>query len=583
MNRIVFIVINYLLCAGFQSSTATPVADFNRSLIIIDSKGDISKQFYKENAIYVIKKKVDLKASTIVVPSGSILLFKGGCFNNGTIIGKDTEIRNKKNKRIFGDNISFEGSWLNNAVYDVWFDGGTFKSIVQNMLSIGSVLHFNRDYTNETINTSILISHSVEMDFHKHTLNVKSRNIANNPGWGCWIFDSEYIKDKNERRNITIRNLRICSTADNNLKNTRFDGYYSGSNLLLCRDLDTVKIDNVRTRDIDYCVRVGGEYGEKLKNVDYVEVTNCDFDRSVMPLFFKNIEKVMVSNTTFNNENQNSSLLHCIYVYEGVDDMLVESCQFENSLSAVNFGTTANPSNPIGTVVFKDCKFNCATNGAGSVGSWYTNFSDYLYFEDCIITNQGYSINGNATFRNCNISGTIQFNYHIIHGAKFESCVFDMKLGVDNQYGIVSGELDRCLFNIDCDRHSIYYLFDSHSKNKGTIIKNSTFNFFNTRGDLFLCGSEKPYSETKIKNVTINYPQNEANIKRYIRLLGRSKIIETKGQISIDGLYLNSSELNNYTDDVNYSNMVKFDCQNIFSNGVKQKGVNFKNANVQNK
>ncbi|MBQ8769593.1 MAG: hypothetical protein IJZ60_00325 [Bacteroides sp.] len=82
MNRIVFIVINLLLYVGLQSSTAITAAEFNRPSIIISSKGDINKQFNKENAVYVIRKRIDLNASTLIIPSGSILLFKGGRFYN---------------------------------------------------------------------------------------------------------------------------------------------------------------------------------------------------------------------------------------------------------------------------------------------------------------------------------------------------------------------------------------------------------------------------------------------------------------------------------------------------------------------
>lgn len=538
--------------------------------IVLQKRITLKSQLNQENTTYVIKRNFNLNGEKVTVPLGCKLIFDGGCIDGGILEGSNTKIVVAK-KNAFGDNLLIEGSWITESVDDLWFTSTDFKKVFRNMHRMGVTLLFNKDYKEQEINTSIMIDHSLDMDFHGHTLSVKSRNLDNNRGGSCWMLNSAYLKDSNEKRCVTIRNINVESVADNRItKDGNYFGSYSGLNFFLCRDLDTVRFDNVRTKNIDYCVRVGGEYDIKSKNIGLLSINNCYFDSSIMSVFIKNTDKVSIYSSYFNNGNQNSTLLHCIYAFEGIKDMMVESCRFDKSLSSVNFGTTDTPSNPINKVRITNCVFNCATNGSGSVGSWYESFTNDLVFENCIVNNQSYKINGNAKFRNCYIKGTLKYHYHFIQGASFDNCVFDMKMGVDHQYGVTSGNLNNCEVNINCDGHTIYYLIDSQDEHKGTKILNTIFNFSNTLGDLFLFGAELDNSVIEVNNMTVNYPDDINGKHNNIRVLGRSKAIKTKGLLFIDGLYLNKSSVNYYYENANYSNMKKVNSINVFSNGKKQ-------------
>lgn len=62
-----------------------------RKIIVL--KGDVKTQFNKENVCCVIKKELDLKGETIVLPYGSELIFKRGNIINGAIIGDQSSMR----------------------------------------------------------------------------------------------------------------------------------------------------------------------------------------------------------------------------------------------------------------------------------------------------------------------------------------------------------------------------------------------------------------------------------------------------------------------------------------------------------
>lgn len=82
---------------------------------IIGSKNVLTyDMFNSSSTIYHIQYNYDLDGKTIVIPSDSILLFEGGSFYNGTIVGNHTTI--------LSNNKCFESITIN-ATADVRADG----------------------------------------------------------------------------------------------------------------------------------------------------------------------------------------------------------------------------------------------------------------------------------------------------------------------------------------------------------------------------------------------------------------------------------------------------------------------------
>lgn len=68
---------------------------------------NIAYSLSKENTKYVVEEEIDLEAKSITVPSGSTILFSGGCFSNGTLVGTKTRLEgNVKVDRLKGMFIS---------------------------------------------------------------------------------------------------------------------------------------------------------------------------------------------------------------------------------------------------------------------------------------------------------------------------------------------------------------------------------------------------------------------------------------------------------------------------------------------
>lgn len=78
-----------------------------RKIIVL--KGDVKTQFNKENVCCVIKKELDLKGETIVLPYGSELIFKRGNIINGAIIGDQSSMRPSSPDLL--QNLILGGTW----------------------------------------------------------------------------------------------------------------------------------------------------------------------------------------------------------------------------------------------------------------------------------------------------------------------------------------------------------------------------------------------------------------------------------------------------------------------------------------
>lgn len=80
-----------------------------------------------------IKRNINLKGKTIVVPKGCVLEFTKGKLRNGTIIGNGTRI-NAGKKQIFENiEINPKGTWNNHKGYPEWFGASDRPSVDSKM------------------------------------------------------------------------------------------------------------------------------------------------------------------------------------------------------------------------------------------------------------------------------------------------------------------------------------------------------------------------------------------------------------------------------------------------------------------
>lgn len=162
----------------------------------------------KSNTRYIIQYDYDLGGETINIPDNCVLDFQGGSFNNGTIVGNYTTIISEN--KIFGNSMSFSGTFNMNSVNAVWFG---IKSGIDNI-----VPYFNL-MLNFCIKTNVK-----NIYMPSGTFNVKEPLIIGNgerEGWFINIFgaganealgtffkiyDGAYIKI--DQRNTAYGSLR---------------------------------------------------------------------------------------------------------------------------------------------------------------------------------------------------------------------------------------------------------------------------------------------------------------------------------------------------------------------------------------
>lgn len=115
--------------------------------IIVKSYDDIKKALNIEGCKYVIFGTIDLEGSVLELPKDSKLVFKEGCFFNGTLIGNKTRVYETK------DNVfrqcQIKGDWQLDCAYSSMFDNDLEAATLLNNLSCLSSkikLFANRSY-----------------------------------------------------------------------------------------------------------------------------------------------------------------------------------------------------------------------------------------------------------------------------------------------------------------------------------------------------------------------------------------------------------------------------------------------------
>ena len=93
-------------------------------IVVISTLNDFARN-NKPNVIFDIRKHIDLKQNTLVLPQNCVLRFSGGVLNNGKLIGNNTVIDNPSNQPVF-DHIDIGEEpfqFINDFIYVDWFFG----------------------------------------------------------------------------------------------------------------------------------------------------------------------------------------------------------------------------------------------------------------------------------------------------------------------------------------------------------------------------------------------------------------------------------------------------------------------------
>lgn len=144
---------------------------------------------------FVVKKNYNLRGRELVIPDGCKLIFKGGSFRNGTLLGYNSNIETPQNRCIFRD-CSIEGSWNVEVADSRMFEKGQNTNILLlNLarLSRSIILHNDREYV---ISKQILLENIEELQSGNEGRSV-IKFITDDPNKDVLIFkgDSVLISD----------------------------------------------------------------------------------------------------------------------------------------------------------------------------------------------------------------------------------------------------------------------------------------------------------------------------------------------------------------------------------------------------
>lgn len=230
------------------------------------SSDDFLNGRLKENMKYEINSIVDLKGTTVAIPSNCTIQFKkGGLITNGNIIGTNTVINYEA--PFVGSSASIQGCKIEGRKVikdkDVFVTVRHTQSEIQTLFDIsgGKRLVFS---TGEYHNVDrIQINGNIEADFNKSTIRLlkDSISIGNCFYMEPWVDnDIDYVKIKNlniegKRRGLTgatksRRCIQLFHVSNVVLDNVNIDGFYGGPDELKKDGSDLVDKTRIGTSAI---------------------------------------------------------------------------------------------------------------------------------------------------------------------------------------------------------------------------------------------------------------------------------------------------------------------------------------------
>ena len=216
-------------------------------VVIVTSLNDFSPQLLKENCVYKISGDIDLKNTSIELPSNTILLFRGGRLLNGVLTGNGSCIETYITHIL--ENVKLNGIWKNECLYPEWFgavgdgahdDTKAIRLTIMNAFNIHKVIRlaspyyyvagdnpFGLEYFNEEKEIPFFYKEGLKGDDNRSRYNL---NIDGNGALVFWkpLRENDVFSFVGYLRNSLIQNFTIvCRQTKNNLYGDIFSTHFS--------------------------------------------------------------------------------------------------------------------------------------------------------------------------------------------------------------------------------------------------------------------------------------------------------------------------------------------------------------------
>lgn len=382
--------------------------DRKQTVVLRESKS-FEKQLTKKNAKYVIRYKYNLNGRSILIPDNSVLEFKGGALENGTLRGKYYIVSSPV--RIFY-NIKLSDDITQGVDYR-WFVGNDREITSKSLLNLPYVpIFFGKEsyYSDEEINLSSLDYidyHDLIISFSK---NIKAYCRLITGGHGN-IKNNEY---KYRCKYNTPYSVRIMSDLLNGMENKIISIRTADCTLQDWRPLTNDTESNVKGNPSLFkglttiVTKTDGQIVELLDSLG-----GFSFSRSYSYEDGKiKRENKPILSTWAIYEPKHIHFENCVFnanerysgIYIGGKDILIEGCSF---ISKKGTEVILSINTSRGGYIH-----NCVIDGAwlgGNDGTNYgiqTNSSTAIIIDSCIFRNNRRSVDfsGGIETRYCTVS-----------------------------------------------------------------------------------------------------------------------------------------------------------------------------------
>lgn len=359
--------------------------------------------FVYSDIVYKITNDIDLNGATLTLPSGCTLDFQGGSFSNGTIVGNGTKIIAGLTK-IFGTDITLNGTWNCSDIYDSWFTQSEDSfALLQNLCNLTSDNYYGTIYINGNHDV-VIPDNALSIKPNSRTTIILEGSITVAPN----NFTNYYIFRLIDKNSITIKG----------------GGFLIGD----------VETHTGTTGEWGHGIFIQGCYNININNLqlknfwgDGIEVDKSSSNLYTSELYLSNL-------TIYNNRRQGISLL-------SVKNVFIDNCVIYG-IGSIN-GT--NPKGaidiePEGDDIAENIFISNCIEYSNGLGVSAHNTIKNITVDNCtFLSAQGIWHTGDIIFKNCSFGRFFNLEGDII---KFINC--DMPITNIISSNLV--EIDNCRF-----------------------------------------------------------------------------------------------------------------------------------------
>lgn len=294
-------------CASASASVSGKSLGEGRSnVIVLTSYSKLKKHLNVPNTTYVIKRRINLRGQSFIIPKNSQLLFSGGSLRKGEIVGCYTSISG--NPKI---GVIIQGTFQNKEFYSSWFVNESDISIsaVKAVCSSNAIFIIDDDRRlTETLyvfGKGSLKGQGGSLNFVEKPENgvcVLCGTDGNTPLIWSGCIDGVMFNINDYKYGIALCNVAHCSVMNNTLNAMTVPSYKGGKLISRFNNGNLTHLSGAQT-DITISGNILNMHGKTdgtETKASYESISVCDFT-----------DNARIVNNTINNSTDDVGIHSC--------------------------------------------------------------------------------------------------------------------------------------------------------------------------------------------------------------------------------------------------------------------------------